>query len=93
MIKSGAIIEAQNALNDYNYIDALDNIDIAESFGELSEGNSAKLHYIRAQSLEGLGRLEEALQSYRYIVKQHVSSRYVEPSQQRIDILNEFSEN
>jgi len=92
MIMSGAIVEAQNALNDYQYKDALENIAIAESFGELSKGNSAKLHYIRAQSLEGLGRLDEALQSYRYIVKQYVSSPYAEPSQQRIDILIEFSE-
>jgi hypothetical protein len=93
MMKSGAIVEAQNALNDNHYTNALESIDIAESFGELSKGNSVKLNYIWAQSLDGLGRLGEAIQSYRYIVKHHASSLYAELSQQRLDALNVSSAN
>ena len=87
MIKSGAIVEAQDALNNNHYSDALESIDIAESFGELSKENSVKLNYIRAQSLEGLGRLKEAIQNYRYIAKHHVSSLYAELSLERLEAL------
>jgi hypothetical protein len=39
MAKSGAIVEAQNALNNSNYAEALESTYIAESFGDLSEAN------------------------------------------------------
>ena len=87
MVKSGAIVEAQNALNMNNYNEAMENIDIAESFGDLSEANTAKLLYLRARSLEGLGRHEEAVHIYQYVVKQHFRSAYAGPSQQRLDAL------
>lgn len=88
MVKSGAIVEAQSALNKNNYNEALENIDIAETFGDPSEAINAKLHYLRAQALEGLGRLGEAVHSYRYVVEQHSSSAYAGPSQQRLDALS-----
>ena len=93
MVKNGAIVEAQNALNDSNYAEALENTDIAESFGDLSDADTAKIHYLRAQSLEGLGRHADAALSYQYVVEQHASSAYSGPSQQRLDALNALSEN
>lgn len=87
MVKSGAIVEAQNALNNSRYAESLENTYIAESFGDLSETNTAKLHYLRAQSLEGLGRLEEAVFSYQFVVEQHRSTAYARPAQQRLDAL------
>jgi hypothetical protein len=93
LVKSGAIVEAQNALNNSNYAEALENTEIAESFGELSEADTAKLHYLRAQSLEGLGRQKEALMNYLYVVQQHGGSAYAGLSQQRFDTLNALSTN
>ena len=93
MVKSGAIVEAQNALNISNYAKALENTDIAESFGDLSEADTAKLHYLRAQSLEGLNRREEALLTYQYVVEQHGNSAYAGLSQQRLDALKSLSTN
>lgn len=87
MIKSGAIVEAQNALNDGDYSKALETVDIAESFGELSAAETAKLHYLRGRTLEGLGRQEEAVASYQYVVEQHKSSAYAGLSQKRLDVL------
>ena len=46
------------------------------SFGDLSEADTAKLHYLRAQSLEGLDRREEAVLSYQYVVEEHGNSAY-----------------
>ena len=93
MVKSGAMVEAQNALNSNHYAEALENTDIAESFGDLSESDTAKLHYLRAQSLEGLDRQEEAALSYQYVVEQHGSSAYAGLSQQRLDALKALSSN
>ena len=87
MVKSGAILEAQDALNNNEYAEALENTEIAESFGDLSEADTAKLHFLRAQSLEGLTRLEEAVLSYQYVVEQHGDSAYAGLSQQRLDVL------
>ncbi|MCG6202184.1 tetratricopeptide repeat protein [Psychromonas antarctica] len=87
MLQSGAIFEAQNSLNVNSYTEALDNINIAESFGDLSQENTAKLHYLRGQALEGLGRNEEAVHSYLYVVEQHSSSAYARRSKQRLDVL------
>lgn len=87
VITGGAMVEAQHALSNKNYSEALENIDIAESFGNLSEANTAKLHYFRAQSLEGLGRLDEAAMGYRHVMAQHVHSLYAGLSQQRLDVL------
>ena len=88
MVKSGAIVEAQRALNKKNYNEALENTDIAETFGDPSGEINAKLHYLRAQALEGLGRLGEAVHSYRYVVEQYSSSAYAGPSQQRLNALS-----
>ncbi len=63
MIVSGAIVEAQNALNDRDFSKALETTEIAESFGELPPAETAKLHYLRGRSLAGLGREEEAVLS------------------------------
>ena len=93
MVKNGAMVEAQNALNSSDYTEALENTDIAESFGDLSDAETAKLHYLRAQSLEGLGRQADAALSYQYVVEQHGSSAYAGPSQQRLDALNALSSN
>lgn len=91
MVKSGAIVEAQHDINNSNYAEALEKTYIAESFGYLSEADTAKLHYLRAQSLEGLGRLEEAIFSYQFVVEQHRSTAYAGPSQQRLDSLIEIT--
>lgn len=85
MIKNGAMVEAQQALNSAAYADALESTDIAESFGDLSEEEMAKLHYLRAQALTGLGRQEEATATYQFIVDQHASSAYAELSRQKLD--------
>jgi hypothetical protein len=87
MIKSGAIVEAQYAINDGDYSKALETSVIAESFGKLSPADTAKLHYLRGRSLEGLGRKEEAVHSYQYVVEQHKNSAYAGLSQQRLDVL------
>ena len=87
MVKSGAIVEAQNAVNSGDYAEALENTDIAESFGDLSDADTAKLHFLRAQSLEGLGRQEDAVLSYQYVVEQHGSSAYAGPAQRRLDVI------
>lgn len=91
MVKSGAIVEAQNALNNRDYAEALENTTIAESFGDLSDADTAKLHYLRAQSLEGLGRDEEAVLGYQYVVEQQGNSAYAGPSQRRLDALEALS--
>ena len=87
MIKSGAIVEAQNAINDSDFSKALETTEIAEYFGELSLAETAKIHYLRGRSLEGLGRQEEAVASYQYVVEQHKNSAYAGLSQQRLDVL------
>ena len=88
LVKSGAIFEAQNALNDKAYAEALENTEIAESFGDLSASDTAKLQYLRAQSLEGLGRHEEAVLSYQYVLDQHGSSAYAGPAERRLEALS-----
>jgi tetratricopeptide (TPR) repeat protein len=88
MISRGATVETQNALNKGNYTEALENADIAESFGDLSAANTAKLYYLRGQSLEGLGRLPEAVHRYQYVVKQHGNSAFSEPSRERLKALS-----
>lgn len=87
LVKSGAIVEAQNALNNSNYAKVLENTEIAESFGQLSKADTAKIHYLRAQSLEGLGRQEEAILGYQYVLEQHESSTYAVPSRRRLEVL------
>ena len=85
LVKSGAIVEAQNAIDKNNYAEALENTEIAESFGETSAEDTAKIHYLRALSLQGLGRQQEALTSFRYVVEQHRSSAYAAPSRQKLE--------
>lgn len=87
LIKSGAIVEAQNALDRSHYAEALENTTIAESFGNLSDSEKAKLHYLRALSLEGLQRDSEAAQSYEYVIDSHSSSAYEAAARQRLEAL------
>jgi len=89
LVKNGSMVEAQKALNSREYAEALENIDIAESFGELSSDEAAKLHYLRAQALEGLGRLGEAKASYRYVAERHGNSAYAEQALQKLHDLRE----
>ena len=93
LVKNGAIIEAQNELDVNNYAEALENTNIAESFGDLSEAESAKLHYLRALSLEGLDRQEEAAFSYRYVLEQHGNSAYAGLAQEKLRELNKVIQN
>ena len=88
VVKRGAIVEAQDALNKNNFSEVLEYTDIAESFGDPLEANVAKLHYLRAQALEGLGRMDEASHGYRYVTEQYARSVYAGPSQQRLDALS-----
>lgn len=88
LIKNGALVETQDALNKGHYAEALENVEIAESFGELSEADTAKLHYMRAQSLEGLGRQQEAILDYRHVVNEYARSAYAGAARQRLDVLN-----
>lgn len=90
LINSGAIVEAQNALNHQSYEETLDYIEIAESFGNLSEENAAKLHYLRTQALEKLERYEEAAYFLRHIIVQHADSAYAISSQQKLDELKKL---
>ncbi|MEJ6120725.1 hypothetical protein MT390_02340 [Vibrio sp. 2-Bac 85] len=85
IVMSGAIVEAQNAFNMNKYNKAIENIDIAESFGDLSEANVVKLQYLRAQSLDALGRQEEATLIYEYLVDQYPRSAYARSSLQRLN--------
>lgn len=85
LIKNGAMVDAQDALDGNKYAKALEYTDIAESFGDLSESEIAKLHYLKAQSLEGLGQHEDAVLSYRYVVAQHGSSAYAGLAQRRLN--------
>lgn len=87
MIKSGAMVEAQTALTNKQYAKALYNTDLAESFGHSSNEHSARIHYLRAQSLEGLRRVEEAMLSYRYVIEQHSTSAYAPSARQRLNAL------
>lgn len=87
LVKNGAIVDAQQALNRSAYADVLENTDIAESFGDLSEAETAKLYYLRAQALAGLGRQEEANAHYQYVVNQHSSSAYAELSRQKLSAM------
>ena len=41
----------------------------------------------KCRTLEGLGRQEEAVASYQYVVEQHKSSAYAGLSQKRLDVL------
>lgn len=88
LIKRGAMVEAQDALNEADYAEALESTDIAEAFGELSEAETAKLHYLRGQALQGLSRYEEAKTNYQYVVDQHPKSAYARASQQKMNTLN-----
>ena len=88
LIKSGGIFEAQNALDKNDFSSALEHTGIAESFGNLSSQQTAKLHYIRAQALEGLGQLDKAKFNYDYVVAQHPNSAYANPSRSRLKAIN-----
>lgn len=89
IVKRGAIVEAQNSLNSNNYKGAIEYIDIAESWGDpLSSAKAAKLHYLRAQALEGMGRRQEAISMYSYVIQQYSSSAYARPSRQRLNALS-----
>ena len=88
LLKNGALVETQDALNKGHYAEALENAAIAESFGELSEAETAKLHYMRAQSLDGLGRHQEAILVYRHVVNEHDKSAYAGAARQRLEALN-----
>lgn len=88
LIKSGALVEAQNSLNGKNHSDALESTAIAEFFGELSEEDTARLHFIRAESFEGLGRLQDAIPRYQYVIDHHGSSAYSGAARQRLEILS-----
>ncbi len=92
LIKNGALVETQDALNKGHYAEALENAEIAESFGELSEADTARLHYMRAQSLEGLDRPQEAILGYRYVVNEHAKSAYAGAARQRLEALNGLAE-
>jgi hypothetical protein len=50
IVKSGAIVEAQNALNDRDFSKALETTEIAEPLGKLSPADTMKLHYLRGRS-------------------------------------------
>lgn len=88
MVKNGAMVEAQQALNENKYADALESTEIAESFGDLSLADVAKIHFLRAQSLQGLGKLGEAALRYQYVAEHHGSSAYAGASEQRLKALS-----
>ena len=85
LLKNGAMVEAQSALDRKSYAEALENTEIAESFGEMSAADTAKLHYLRALSLQGLGRQREAIINYQFVAEQHGSSAYAALSRQRLN--------
>ena len=87
LIKNGAIVEAQQALDRSAYADALESTDIAETFGDLSAVETARLYYLRAQALEGLGRQEDAIATYQYVIDQHGNSPYANLSRKKLDTL------
>ena len=87
LVKSGAIVEAQNAVNVGDYVAALESTEIAEAFGKHSASDIAKLYYLRGQSLEGLGRIDDATLSYQHVVQQYENSAYAVMSQRRLDAL------
>ncbi|MFK7857620.1 MAG: tol-pal system YbgF family protein [Granulosicoccus sp.] len=92
LVKNGGIVEAQNALENSRYQEALEYTEIAESSGNLTPENKAKLHYLRAQAQEGLGRYTDALNNYRYVANQHSDSAYAQPSRRKIRELSATSE-
>lgn len=79
--------ECGEALKNRNNTDLSENIDISESRRGLSETKPAKLHYLQAQSLEGLYRKEVADHSYQYPIDEHATNADVGISKQRLNAL------
>lgn len=79
--------ECGEALNNRNNTDLSENIDISESRRGLSETKTAKLHYLQAQSLEGLYRKEVADHSYQYPIDEHATNADAGLSKQRLNAL------
>ena len=70
MVKGGAMIGAQKALEDKQFSDALSKADVAEHMGDgVTRENRAKINYIRGLALQGLGRETEALARFRYVAE------------------------
>ena len=71
MVKGGALIGAERALEAKQYNEALSKAEVAEHLmGDLSRDKKAKINYIRGQALEGLGRRDEAIARFRYVADQ-----------------------
>jgi len=85
LLKSGALVDAESALRDSRYETALESTEIAESFGQLSITDTARLYYLRAQALEGLNRRHEASITFQYVIDNFNNSVYATLSKQRVD--------
>ena len=89
LVKGGAIIEAQQALDEGDYQQVLEDTDIASSFGDNSREDRSRIHYLRGQALEGLDRPDEAVHEYRYVADQLDDTPYAARSSSRLKALDE----
>lgn len=92
LVKGGAVSDAEKLVNQGRFSKALEKTEIAESFGELTPIEKAKLYFFRAQALEGLNRESEASGYYLYVAEQLETNPYTQSAKFRYKQLSGSAE-
>lgn len=72
--QKGALYQAQTAYQEADYETCLKKLSFADGYGEYSEPVTADIAFYRGLCLEGLGRKQEALAVYQYLIRKHPNS-------------------
>ena len=85
LIQTGSFDKVHESFNQKNYPETLTLIRQAEHLNELDPRHVAELTYVKARSLEELGRSDEANALFCFLKLQHVNSQYVALAQLQLE--------
>lgn len=86
-LQNQAIEFAQNSLDHDRYQSALRHLHRAEHYGKFSPDAQAEIIFLRGQAYEGLGRLSEAITSYKYVIAKFPDTQFAYQAKERLSEL------
>lgn len=86
-LQGQALEFAQNSLDHGRYQSALRHLHRAGHYGKFSPEAQAEISYLRGQAYEGLGRLSEAVASYKYVINKFPDTPSAYQAKERLEAL------
>jgi hypothetical protein len=93
MMQKGALIQAYESYNKQEYVVALKKLSSAESYTEASPELKAEIYFLKASTLDNMGRNAEAEGMYKYVAKYFPRNQYGYAAQEKLNKLAQESKN